>query len=91
MVEDHRPTVEATVWEFYAKLHQRRGNSFRTWLRGTMIEVTPTLISMITGVPRVRGPTYLYPVDHLPAHVDLVACFTKGRPHQMELDKEGIF
>jgi hypothetical protein len=24
MAEDHRPTVEAIVWEFYANLHQRR-------------------------------------------------------------------
>jgi hypothetical protein len=26
MVEDHRPVVEAIVWEFYVNLHQRRGN-----------------------------------------------------------------
>jgi hypothetical protein len=53
-----------------------------------MIEVTPRLISIITGVPRVCDPTYLYPVDHLPARADLVACFAKGRPYQMELDGE---
>jgi hypothetical protein len=56
-----------------------------------MIEVTPTFISMITGVPRICDPTYPYLVDHLPAHADLVACFSDGHPHQMELDEEGIF
>jgi hypothetical protein len=81
MVEDHRPAVEVKVWEFYANLHQRRGDSFRTWLRGRAIEVTPTLISEITGAPRVRDLVYTYPIDHLPARADLVACFVEGRPH----------
>jgi hypothetical protein len=85
MAEDHRPTVKTIVWEFYANLHQRRGDSFHTWLRGRVIEVTPTLISEITGAPRVRDPVYPYPIDHLPARADLVACFAEGRPHQMEL------
>jgi hypothetical protein len=91
MVEDHRPAVEAILWEFYANLHQRCDDSFRTWLRGTAIEVTPTLINAIIGAPLVCDPTYLYPVDHLPAHADLVACFVVGHPHQMELDGEGSF
>jgi hypothetical protein len=91
MVKDHRPTVEAIVWEFYANLHQRRDDSFCTWLRGTTIEVTHTLISTIIGVPCVRDLTYQYPVDHLPARADLVACFAEGRPYQMELDGEGSF
>jgi hypothetical protein len=91
MSEDHRPTVETVVWEFYGNLHQRRGDSFRTWLKGRAIEVTPTLISEIAGVPRVCDPVYPYPVDHLPARVDLVACFAEGRPHQMELEGEGSF
>jgi hypothetical protein len=81
MVEDHRPAVETIMLEFYANLHQRRGNSFRTWLRGTTIEVTPTHISEITGAPHVRDPASPYPVDHLPARTDLVACFTKGHPY----------
>jgi hypothetical protein len=51
--------------------------------QGTAIEVTP--------IPRVRDPTYPYPVNHLPALADLVACFAEGRPHQMELDGEGNF
>jgi hypothetical protein len=87
MVEDHRPVVEAIVWEFYANLHQKRDDSFRAWLRGTKIDVTPTLISEIIGAPRVYDPIYPYPVDHLPTYVELVACFVKGHPHQMELDK----
>jgi hypothetical protein len=66
MVEDHYPTVEVIVWEFYANIHQRCGDSFHTWRRGTTIDVTLTLISKITGVPRVHGPAYPYPVDHLP-------------------------
>jgi hypothetical protein len=78
MVEDHRPAVEAIVWEFYANLHQRCGDLFRTWLRGTAIEVTPTLISEITGAPRVHDQAYPYPVDHLPTRVDLVAHFAEG-------------
>jgi hypothetical protein len=49
------------------------------------------LISEITGAPHVRDPAYLYPVDHLPAHANLVACFTEGHPHQMELEGEGSF
>jgi hypothetical protein len=91
MVEDHCLAVEAIVWKFYANLHQRRGDSFRTWLRGRAIEMTPTLISEITRIPRVRDPIYPYPVDHLPAKVDLVACFTEGCPHQIKLEGEGSF
>jgi hypothetical protein len=91
MVEDHRPTVETIVWEFYANLHQRRGDSFCTWLRGIVIEVTPMFISEIIGAPRVRDPIYPYSVDHLPAHANLEACFVEGRPHQMELEGEGSF
>jgi hypothetical protein len=78
MVEDHCPAMEAIVWKFYANLHQRRDDSFCTWLRGTTIEVTPTLINTITGAPRVRDLAYPYPVDHLPARADLVACFAEG-------------
>jgi hypothetical protein len=53
--------------------------------------VTPTLISKITGAPYVRDPAYPYPVDHFPARANLVACFTKKRPHQMELEGEDSF
>jgi hypothetical protein len=91
MVKDYRPVVEAIVWEFYMNLNQRRGDSFHTWLKGTTIEVTPTLISTITKAPRVCDRTYPYPVNHLPVCADLVACFTKGHPYQMELDGEGSF
>jgi hypothetical protein len=49
MVEDHCPVVETIVWELYVNLHQRRGDLFCTWLRGTVIEVTTTLISKIIG------------------------------------------
>jgi hypothetical protein len=81
MVEDHRPPVEVIVWEFYANIHQRRGDSFHTWLRGTAIDMTLALISEITGVPRVHDPAYPYPVDHLLSRADLVACFVEGHPH----------
>jgi hypothetical protein len=91
MVEDHRPTVEAIVWEFYVNLHQRRGDSFHTWLKGTTIKVTLTLISTITKVPLVHDPTYPWPVNHLHAHTNIIACFTEGCPHQMELDGECSF
>jgi hypothetical protein len=91
MVKDHRFAVEAIVWEFYTNLHQRHGDSFHTWLRGRAIEVTPMLISEITGAPRVHGTVYPYPIDHLPAQADLVAYFVEGRPHQMELEGEGSF
>jgi hypothetical protein len=83
--------MEAIVWEFYANLHQRCSDSFRTWLRGRAIEVTPTLISEIIEAPSVHDPTYPYPVYHLATRADLVACFTEGRPHQMELEGEGSF
>jgi hypothetical protein len=91
MVEDHRLAVEAIVWEFYENIHQRRGNLFRTGLRGIAIEVIPMLISEIIGAPRVHDPAYPYPVDHLAARIDLMACFAEGRPHQMELEGEGSF
>jgi hypothetical protein len=90
VVEDHCPTVEAIVWELYMNLHQRRGDSFRTWLRGTVIELTHTFISAINRAPCVCDPTYPYSVDHLPARAVLVACFVEGCPH-LELDREGSF
>ena len=77
MVEDHRLAVEEIVWEFYANLHQRPGDSFWTWVRGKVIEVTPILISHIMGAPRVRDPAYPWPVDHLPSCAILVKCFTE--------------
>jgi hypothetical protein len=43
-----------------------------------MIEMTPTLISEITGAPSVRDLAYPYPVDHLPASADLVAVSPRG-------------
>jgi hypothetical protein len=91
MAEDHHPVVEVILWEFYANIHQRRGDSFRTWLRGTVIDVTHALICEITRVPHVRDLAYSYPVDHLPARANLVACFAKGCPHQMELKGEVSF
>jgi hypothetical protein len=91
MAEDHHPAMEVIVWEFYANIYQRRGNSFCTWLRGTAIDVTPALISEIIGVPRVRDPSYPYLVDHLPERLDLVSCFTEGCLHQMELEGEHSF
>jgi hypothetical protein len=54
-------------------------------------EVTPTLISTINGAPLVRNPVYPWPVDYFPARVDIVECFIEGRPHQMELEKDGSF
>jgi hypothetical protein len=47
MVEDHRPTEKEIVQEFYMNLYQRRGESFRSWIRGKAIEVTYILISTI--------------------------------------------
>ena len=52
--------------------------------------MTPTLISSIAKLPHVHDPTYPYPFDHLPTRAKMVACFAKGRPHQMELDGKGI-
>jgi hypothetical protein len=88
MVEDHCPTVKEIVWEFYTNLHQRRSDSFHTWLRGTTIKA-PLHSSM--RVPRVRDLTYPWPIDHLPTHADIVACFAEGCLHQMELDRDGSF
>lgn len=64
--------VEEIVWEFYANLYQRRGNSFRTWIKGREIEVTPTLINNITRAPLVCDPVYPWLVNHLPTRVELV-------------------
>ena len=91
MVKDHCPETKEIVWEFYANLHQRHGDSFCTWLRGMRIKVTPSLISTIAGVPRVRDLTYPYPVDHLPTCANMIAYFVERHPHQMELDGEGNF
>ena len=91
MVEDHRGVVEEVVREFYANLHQRRGDSFLTWVRGKVIEVTPTLIGCITGAPCVRDLVYPWPRDCLPSRAILVECFAEGCPHQMETEGEGSF
>jgi hypothetical protein len=49
MVEDHHPTVEEIVREFYANLHKRCGDSFQTWVWKKEIVMTFTLISNIIG------------------------------------------
>jgi hypothetical protein len=72
MVRDHHPTVKEIVREFYANLHQRHSDSFRVWIRGKGIEVTPTLISNIIGAPSVRDLVYPWPVDHLPICAKMV-------------------
>jgi hypothetical protein len=79
------------VQEFYANIHRRVGDSFLTWVRGTEIHVTPDLINAITRVPRMRNLEYPWPVDHLRTRVEMVACFTEGRPHQMKTEDEGSF
>ena len=91
MVRDHCPAVKKIVREFYVNLHQRHDNSFLTWIRRTMIVVTLTLISIITGTALVRNLVYPWPVDHILAYAGIVECFAKGRPHQIELDGEGSF
>ena len=91
MVWNHRPTVEEIVWDFYAILHQKRGDSFLTWVRGKVSKVTPTIISNITGASCVRDLVYPWPIDHLPTRADMVECFIEGRLHQMETEGEGNF
>ena len=91
MVEDHRPEVEKIMLKFYANLHQRHGNSFLIWVKGKVIEVTPSLTNKIMGAPHVRDPVYPWLVDHLPSHDVLVECFVEGRPHQIEIVGEGSF
>jgi hypothetical protein len=91
MVGHHCPTVVEIVREFYANLHQRRGNSFLTWIRGKEIKVSPTLISNITRAPCVCDPVYPWLVDHLPTSAEMVECFAKGSPHQMETEGEVSF
>jgi hypothetical protein len=91
MVKDHRPAIAELVWEFYANLHRRVGDSFFTWVRGTEIHVTPDLISAIIRAPRVRTLEHPWPVDHLPTRAEMVACFAEGRPHRMETEGEGSF
>ena len=60
MVEDHRPVIEEIVWEFYANLHQRCGDSFCTWIKGKRIKVTPA--------SSTRSPEYLVYVTR-PTHI----------------------
>ena len=55
-VKDHHPAIAELVREFYTNIHQRVGDSFPTWIRGTEINVTYDLISAITGAPRVHNP-----------------------------------
>ena len=64
MLEDHCPSIEELVREFYTNLHRRVGYSFFTWIKGKAIQVTPDLISTITGAPRVHNLEYPWPVDH---------------------------
>jgi hypothetical protein len=78
MVEDHRPAIVELVWEFFAKLHRRAGDSFLIWVKGTEIHVTPNLISAITRAPEVSDPKYPWPVDHFPTCAKMVACFAEG-------------
>jgi hypothetical protein len=91
MVEDHCPTVEKIVFEFYANLHRRCCDSFWTWVRSKKIEVTSTLISNVTGASWVCNPEYTWPVDHLPTRAEIVECFIEGHPHQMETKGESSF
>jgi hypothetical protein len=91
MVEDHCPTIEDLVREFYANLHRRVGDSFYTWVKEKEIHVTLNLISTITEAPWVRNPEYPWPVDHLPTRVEMVECFAEGRPHQMETKGKSRF
>jgi hypothetical protein len=79
------------ICTLYANIHRRVGNSFLTWVRGTEIHVTPDLISAIARVPWVRNLEYPWSVDHLPTRAEMVACFAKGRPHQMETESKGSF
>jgi hypothetical protein len=58
MVKNHRPAIAELVWEFYANIHQRVGDSFLTWVRGTKIHLTPNLINAITGASRVLNLEY---------------------------------
>jgi hypothetical protein len=91
MVEDYYPTVEEIVQEFYANLYQKHDDSFRTWISRREIEVTPTLISNISGAPLVSNPVYPWPVDHHPTRVKIVECFAEGRPYHMKTEGEGSF
>jgi hypothetical protein len=74
MVEDHYPTVEEIVREFYV-------NIYRRWIRGKEIVVTPTLISTIKGAPLLHDPVYQWPMDHLRTRAEMVECFAARRPH----------
>ena len=53
--------------------------------------MTPNLISAIIRAPLRRNPEYPSPVDHLSTRVEMVVCFAKARPHQMETEGEGSF
>lgn len=55
MMEDHWPAPVVIVREFYMNLHDWDVDSFKTWLRGRPILVTPDLINNIVGVPRVAN------------------------------------
>ena len=88
MVKDHYAAIVELVWEFYANIHQRVGDSFITWVRGMEIHVTPDLISTITGAPWVCNPEYPWPVDHLLTQAEMVACFAEGHPNQMDTEGE---
>jgi hypothetical protein len=90
MVVDHCPAVMEIVHEFYANLHNRRSDSFRTWVKKKEIVVTPTLISNIMGAPQVRDPRYPWPGDDLQALVEMVKCFVDGCPHKMETERERV-
>ena len=85
MVVDHRLEVEEIVREFYVNLHKRRDDSFRTWVREKVIHLTFALLSNIMGAPQVHNLGYSWPIDDLSSDIEMVECFTDGRPHQMEI------
>jgi hypothetical protein len=91
MVEDHRSVIKELVREFYANIHQRVGDSFLTWVKGTKIHVTHDLISAIIGAPWMCNSEFPWPVDHIPTRAEMVTCFAEGCPYQMETEGEGSF
>lgn len=66
MMEDRLPGAIQIVREFYANLHDRRRDSFKTWLRGKPITMTPTLIHQITRTPLVGDPDYPWLLSNTP-------------------------
>lgn len=66
---DFSPLPSLLVQEYYANIQIVSRRTFRVFLRGTTIKITPDVISSTMHIPRVVHPLFPYlSTDTLPAN-----------------------